>query len=144
HMMTGSLPFDGSMPLSIKQLQANGDLPDIAAIRAGVPPQFTDVSRLAPALGVERRSDSILAVYSALEAALQGHAGRSVQPLMPRSRADMSTAQLGANVGNLTTSLDPLNKQAQETPTAGYNANDLKTLVDFDADDLLGDADYLN
>lgn len=144
HMMTGSLPFDGSMPLSIKQLQANGELPDISAIRSDIPAKVTEVLRLATALDIERRSQSILDVYTALEAAAQGVGVRSVQPLMPRSRADMSTAQLGANVGDMTTSLDPLNKQAQDTPTADYNANDLKTLVDFDADELLGDADYLN
>jgi serine/threonine-protein kinase len=72
HMLTGQLPFDGAMPLAIKQLQGGEQMPDVRGVRPSLPPTVNDVLRQASELELTRRVHSIHDVIDALDYVLGG------------------------------------------------------------------------
>ncbi len=45
HMFTGNLPFDGTIPLALSQLQSGRSLPDVDEVRGDLPYQISDILR---------------------------------------------------------------------------------------------------
>lgn len=72
HMLTGQLPFDAAVPLAIKQLQSGGQMPDVTALRPGLPPGLNIVLQQATEVDIEKRAESMREVLSALEQVLGG------------------------------------------------------------------------
>ncbi|MCS7072636.1 MAG: hypothetical protein NZM00_14110, partial [Anaerolinea sp.] len=67
HMLVGQLPFDGSMPLALMQLQMREDLPEVHRLRPGIPPALTAVLRRASAVEPIRRPASMKELLEQLE-----------------------------------------------------------------------------
>ncbi len=72
HMLTGQLPFEAPMPLAIKQLQSNAEMPDLTRFLPNLPPKVTEVLRHGTAMEPRKRAGSIMTVFEAVEAALTG------------------------------------------------------------------------
>jgi len=89
HMLTGELPFESTVPLALKQLQGEPDLPDITDYRPDLPPQVNDVLRRATASFNEQRPASIMDVIDELQS-VTGMGSVGV-PLDSFSAADMAT-----------------------------------------------------
>jgi hypothetical protein len=70
HMLTGSLPFDGTMPLALQQLQMAEELPDISTIRYGFPPGLTTIMRRGTQLDLHNRPHSISSIMEQVEVLL--------------------------------------------------------------------------
>jgi serine/threonine protein kinase len=70
HMLTGQLPFDASMPLALKQLQLNEEMPDVQSVRPGLPDALNVVLRHASQLDINRRPSTIREVIHRLEAVI--------------------------------------------------------------------------
>lgn len=59
HMLTGELPFEASMPLALRQMQFNENLPELTSINPSLPAPFTDVLRRATAVDPTDRYDTL-------------------------------------------------------------------------------------
>jgi serine/threonine-protein kinase len=68
HMLIGQLPFDGSMPLALMQLQMREDLPEVHRLRPGIPSALTAVLRRASAVEPIQRPASMKDLLEQLEA----------------------------------------------------------------------------
>jgi hypothetical protein len=78
HMLTGQLPFEGSAPLALKQMQFHENLPPVDDMDAGLPPQFSDILRRATAIDPDERQTSLTEVMDELTAIHQGMSGMSI------------------------------------------------------------------
>lgn len=67
HMLTGSLPFEGTMPLALQQLQMAEELPDISTVRLGLPFGLTTLLRRGTQVDLESRPASVLEVLEQME-----------------------------------------------------------------------------
>ncbi len=72
HMISGRLPFDGASPLAIRQLQSFVELPMINLDPQTIAADITEVLRKGTQLDLQKRSQSIMEVYLALEQAMLG------------------------------------------------------------------------
>ncbi|MFN8451345.1 MAG: serine/threonine-protein kinase [Anaerolineae bacterium] len=70
HMMTGQLPFDATVPLALKQIQANELLPSIESIQPGLPATITTVLRRGTEVDLAKRATSLGEIVTAIEEAL--------------------------------------------------------------------------
>lgn len=70
HVLTGQLPFGGSMPLALKQLQFHEDLPDLDEVNPDIPPPFTAILRKATAMNPDERPATLSVVVDELREAL--------------------------------------------------------------------------
>lgn len=57
HMLTGQLPFDGTNPLAMAQLQAGDALPDLAQYVADIPQSLSDILRRGTSQNPDDRYD---------------------------------------------------------------------------------------
>ncbi len=70
HMLTGRLPFDGSAPLALKQLQYSEELPDLSAYNPNIPYQISELLRRASAQQAERRPNTLSEVIEDIQSVL--------------------------------------------------------------------------
>lgn len=70
HMLTGQLPFDGTAPLALKQLQYGEDLPDLSAYNPNIPYQISELLRRASAQQVERRPNTLSELIEDIQSVL--------------------------------------------------------------------------
>ncbi|MCL4251380.1 MAG: serine/threonine protein kinase [Anaerolineae bacterium] len=70
HIFTGTLPFDGSTPVALAQLQMGEEMPDISAIQLGLPYEMTLLLRHGTQVDIERRPNSVMEILEQLETLL--------------------------------------------------------------------------
>ncbi len=75
HMLTAKLPFDGLVPLALRQLQEGQGLPYLEAIDETIPPEVTEVLRQGTAQDAANRPDTHVQIMEALKAAFQPELG---------------------------------------------------------------------
>ncbi|MFN8372978.1 MAG: protein kinase [Anaerolineae bacterium] len=78
HMLTGSLPFDATQPLALKQLQYQESIPDVDLINNHVPPNVTSALRRGTAVDPAQRPATLTALFEELRDALSGTGGVTV------------------------------------------------------------------
>ena len=71
HMLTSTLPFDGMVPLAIKQLQFREELPDLEQFNDDIPFQITDILRQGTAVEAPQRQTSLTQIISQMRDALK-------------------------------------------------------------------------
>lgn len=71
HMLTGTLPFDGLVPLAIKQLQFREQLPDLEDFNADIPFQITDILRQGTSTEPANRQGSLTEIIEQMREALR-------------------------------------------------------------------------
>jgi hypothetical protein len=98
HMLTGQLPFDSLVPLSLKQIQENQDIPPLASAGGEYPAELDYIIRRGTAQDPEDRPGSILDLMREVESVLKpgGAATRAPGVLL-----DFSTSE--AELGDLIT-----------------------------------------
>ncbi|MBE0689530.1 MAG: serine/threonine protein kinase, partial [Anaerolineae bacterium] len=67
HIFTGTLPFDGSVPLALAQLQMSDEMPDISTIQMGLPYELTLLLRHGTQVDVEQRPNSVKEIIEKLD-----------------------------------------------------------------------------
>lgn len=102
HMLTGQLPFDAAVPLALKQLQQNDELPDVRSLRPGLPDALNDILRRASKLELSERTGSMDEVVASIDRVLMS--GRA--PISLDSAAGRAAAV--ASAGRTTMSFDQL------------------------------------
>jgi len=142
HMMTGQLPFDGAIPLAIRQLQTSENLPDIRELLPDMPPAITEILRHGTRLDIEKRAVSVMDIFTRLESALTGVVSRTTQrtrTIMP----EMRTTQLNVEImdrqrGDLTTDLDVdmLGTKPFKRGVSDSEPDFAKTRTDFESSPL--------
>jgi hypothetical protein len=75
HMLSGQLPFEASIPLALKQLQFQEELPEIDAINPALPAYFTDILRQGTAVDPEKRPSDLMTILNELQEALASSTG---------------------------------------------------------------------
>lgn len=70
HMITGQLPFDAAMPLALKQLQQNDQIPDVRSVRPGLPDSLNTVLRYASDIDIAKRPNTMREVLQRLESVI--------------------------------------------------------------------------
>jgi hypothetical protein len=68
HMLTGKLPFEGSAPLALKQMQFQEDLPPLDSVNSTIPLRFTTILRKATAVEPSERYNTLMDVIDELQA----------------------------------------------------------------------------
>jgi serine/threonine protein kinase len=71
HMLTGKLPFDGTMPLALRQLQFNDELPALEESISNLPVGLTEVLRRGTAKDPRSRPTTLMNVIEEMRAILQ-------------------------------------------------------------------------
>lgn len=103
HMLTGQLPFDAAIPLALKQLQQNDELPDVRGLRPGLPDALNEILRRASKLELGERTESMDEVVSSIDRVLMsGRAPISLDTAAGRAAAAAVSA------GRTTASFDQL------------------------------------
>ncbi len=69
HMLTGQLPFEGSAPLALKQMQFQDVLPALDSVNPSIPLRFTTILRKATAIDPAERYARLMNVVDELQAA---------------------------------------------------------------------------
>ncbi len=72
HMLTGQMPFEGAIPLALKQLQFQEEMPELHRFVPDLPPEFTDILRRATAVDPDRRPLNLLSIVEAMREAVMG------------------------------------------------------------------------
>lgn len=110
HMLTGQLPFDAPMPMAIKQLQSNAEMPDLTRFLPNLPPKVTEILRHGTAMEPRKRAGSIMTVFEAIEATLTGiRVTAAMQKLAAEKAPELRTTRLNQpprKPGDMTTDLD--------------------------------------
>jgi len=70
HMFTGQLPFEGTSPLAIRQLQHKDELPPVEHFDPDLPPTLTDILRLGTSIEPSRRPPTLVDIMGRLREAL--------------------------------------------------------------------------
>jgi hypothetical protein len=70
HIFTGRLPFSGSSPLALKQLQFQDRLPFLGDLNPDLPDELTTILRTGTALNPEDRYDTVIDLVTEIEAVL--------------------------------------------------------------------------
>jgi serine/threonine protein kinase len=98
HLFSGTLPFDGTMPLALQQLQLAEEMPDISTVQFGLPYALTELLRhgthvdpLARPASVRDITDALGSMFDpgktsirtrpAVERVMSGVFGNTTQPL---------------------------------------------------------------
>lgn len=71
HMLTGTLPFDGTVPLAIKQLQYQDRLPPLEEFDPNIPYQITDILRQGTEVEPAQRPKSLTEMVDKMQDALR-------------------------------------------------------------------------
>jgi serine/threonine protein kinase len=132
HMLTGQLPFDGAVPLAIRQLQSGDMMPDVTRLRAGLPDVVNVVLQHASMLDSSSRAQSLKDVMNQLEHALGGGRRlvlssdtRGMPSNNPETRG-ISTLPLDQLISG---PLDGLVSRPVQPPTAPVAPEDIDALV---------------
>jgi serine/threonine-protein kinase len=67
HIFSGTLPFEGTLPLALQQLQLAEEMPDISSAQAGLPYGLTLALRRGTMVDVESRPSSVMDILEAVE-----------------------------------------------------------------------------
>jgi len=71
HMLTGTLPFDGMVPLAIKQLQFRDQLPSLEDFNPEIPYQITDILRQGTSTESNQRQSSLTEMIEQMREAIR-------------------------------------------------------------------------
>ena len=71
HMLTGTLPFDGMIPLAIKQLQFRDQLPSLEDFNPEIPFQITDILRQGTSTEANQRQGSLTEIIEQMREAIR-------------------------------------------------------------------------
>ncbi len=104
HMMTGQLPFDATIPLALKQIQMNDQLPSIEALQPNLPPALTLILRRGTAIEINKRPSSLLEIVEAMEEVL----GAPVKAVVGRGVSQSSRSASSARYEDMITRSEPL------------------------------------
>ncbi len=88
HMLTGRLPFDGTVPLALRQLQNGEEMPEISEL----PTEVTETLRKGTHRDPERRYTRLIEIMRELQAVLQPSA-LSVTVAKASDKIDLSTLE---------------------------------------------------
>ncbi len=66
HLFTGTLPFDGRMPLALQQLQLAEEMPDISTVQYGLPYGLTELLRRGTNVEPSERPNSVRDITDSL------------------------------------------------------------------------------
>jgi serine/threonine protein kinase len=104
HLFTGTLPFDGTMPLALQQLQMAEEMPDISAVQYGLPYGLTELLRRGTQVEPSARPNSIRDITDALGELIDTSESymRSIGPAIERITA-RSTSTLPQKTIDLST-----------------------------------------
>ena len=71
HMLTGTLPFDGTVPLAIRQLQYQDRLPELEEFNPDIPYQITDILRQGTSVEPSERQDTLTQMVDKMRETIQ-------------------------------------------------------------------------
>lgn len=77
-MITGQLPWHGTIALAIKQMDSGASLPDVRELKPGLPEELTRVLRILTASKAENRPETIVKAFGLLAAAIEGKTPDSI------------------------------------------------------------------
>ncbi|MCA9905733.1 MAG: protein kinase, partial [Anaerolineae bacterium] len=97
HIFTGTLPFDGSVPVALAQLQMGEEMPDISAIQLGLPYEMTLLLRHGTQVDIERRPNSVMEILEQLETLLTPSTV-TVSATPPAEEQELSGKSAGATI----------------------------------------------
>lgn len=75
HMLTGQLPFQGAVPLAIRQVQSRGELPAVTDLNAALPTFLNDLLRRGTSIDIARRPASVTAILDEITQLLASSTG---------------------------------------------------------------------
>jgi len=100
HVFTGTLPFDGSVPLALAQLQMSDEIPDVSTIQSGLPYELTLLLRQGTLVDLDQRPNSVKEILDKLEEVITPNSMTVSAPQTPRPTIFSHT---GSATINLTT-----------------------------------------
>jgi predicted Ser/Thr protein kinase len=112
HIFTGTLPFDGMMPLALQQLQMGEEMPDISAVQYGLPYGLTELLRRGTQVEPSARPSSVREISEALGGLIDTsetyvrNAGRAMERITPSPRSTLPLKTIDLNTGSQTMPLD--------------------------------------
>jgi len=69
HMLTGTLPFDGMIPLAMKQMQFQEELPQLSDYNENIPYQITDILRQGTSVEPKNRQSTLIQIIEQMREA---------------------------------------------------------------------------
>jgi len=93
HMLTGQLPFQAAIPLALKQVQYNAELPDVDMVNPALPSFLNGILRRATSMTVEERPNSIKELMTEINEMLMASTGYMMA--IPRQTAEFAGADFG-------------------------------------------------
>lgn len=75
HMLTGQLPFDGTAPLAVRQIQYHDELPDLEEFVPDLPSQITEILRAGTLQDPARRPPNFMNIVDQMRDVLVGADG---------------------------------------------------------------------
>jgi serine/threonine protein kinase len=123
HIFTGTLPFDGTMPLALQQLQMADELPDLSSIQLGLPFGITLALRRGTQVDIDSRPSSVMEIVDELEALFNAtpvsiSRPATVERVVAPTTVDLATMPLG---GTSTLPLDTADALARREAMEIYN-----------------------
>lgn len=108
HMLTGQLPFEGGVPLALKQMQFGEDLPALESVNPALPPAFSAVLRRATAVNPAERPATLMSIVEDLrDIHLDAINRASNAPTIPATASGMTaTPSLNTYVPPVTDGLE--------------------------------------
>ncbi|MCB9458893.1 MAG: protein kinase [Anaerolineaceae bacterium] len=79
HMLTGQLPFDGTAPLAVRQIQYHDEIPDIEEFVPELPPQITEILRAGTLQDPARRPPTFMNIIDQMQDILIGSDGGAIE-----------------------------------------------------------------
>ncbi len=140
HMMTGQLPFDATVPLALKQIQMNDQMPSVELLQPNLPAAITVILRQGTAIEVAKRPATLTEMVEAIEDALGApvRAGGR-RPTSAPSQASRGTPIRPEDLVTRTESLDDLitgpadNLITRSAPSSG----EINNILSGSLDDLI-------
>ena len=123
HIFTGTLPFDGTMPLALQQLQMADEMPDISTVQLGLPFGVTLALRRGTQVDVESRPQSVMEIMDELDGLLSAapismSKPATVERVVTPTTLELATMPLG---GTSTLPLDTADALARREAMEIYN-----------------------
>lgn len=75
HMLTGQLPFQGAIPMAIKQVQGRGELPNVTELNASLPTFLNDILKRGTSIEISRRPETVTAILDEITQMLASSTG---------------------------------------------------------------------
>ncbi|MCC6612239.1 MAG: protein kinase [Anaerolineae bacterium] len=104
HVFTGTLPFDGTVPLALAQLQMSDEMPDVSTIQSGLPYELTLLLRHGTLVDLDQRPSSVKEILDRLDEVISPNSipvsAPPVREPVPIVFGHTGSATINLNTGN--------------------------------------------